>query len=111
MAVTILLNVFVVPLIAYADESSVTVINSVTTASDTGGTSHTSVKTVINGDVVEDVMVNESGTYESTIHSDGVTTSIKTTSGEAHGRDAELLTLIEKLKVLLAYYVSLLSTK
>jgi len=109
VAVAILLSVFIFPLTTYADTTSV--INSVSISSDGNGSAHTKTKTIINGVVIEDRTNNESGTFSSMITSDGVTTSVKTQTGEAHSRDAQLLILIEKLKVLIQYYVSLLNTK
>ncbi len=109
VAVAILLSVFIFPLAVHADTSSI--INSVSVSSDGTGTAHTKTKTIINGVTVEDSTTNETGTYMSVITQNGVTTSVEATTGEAQSRDAQLLMLIQQLKVLIQYYVSLLNTK
>ena len=97
---------------AYADETSVH--NSTNVMSNGAGTSHASVKTIINGVVVEDTTLNQPGSIH-TVHSiqSGTTTSTVVVNGQSiersgdTNRDLELL--IQKLKMLINYYVTLLN--
>ena len=104
----LLLSMLSVPALIKAETTSV--INSVSVSSDGDGSAHASVKTTINGVVVEDQSIETSGTINSQIEvSDGTTQVEGNVDYRPVTQEERLLTLIEKLKVLIQYYVSLLN--
>ncbi len=107
IATGVFIFVIVFPTCTIAETASVS--NSVSISSNGSGASHASLKTVVNGVVVEDQSIEGSGTLESHIVTvDGSTTVYATTDG-ASTKERELLILLEKLNALLHYYVSLLN--
>lgn len=107
------------PTALFAESSSASVSNSVNVSSG-GSTSYSSVKTIINGEVVEDIESHESGSVESrvsvssnngeTTHSSSVIFSTSTTDTQtASSSDYEIYLQIKALMELIQHYVSLLN--
>lgn len=98
------------PYVLFADSTNVS--NSVSVSANGNGTTHASVKTVVNGEVVEDISLDEPGTLRSSYTSSESHTDINasnTITTDNTERDREILALIEKLMALIDHYVSLLN--
>ena len=97
------------PLSAYALTS---VSNDVSVSANGNGDAHTSIQTIIDGEVVEDVEIDGNGTYSNTVSASGTTvhtSSSNTITRTNAERDEEIRTLIAKLMKLIEHYVSLLN--
>ncbi len=109
IATGVFIFVIVFPTCTIAETASIS--NSVSISSNGNGTSHASLKTVVNGVVVEDRSVEGSGTLESHIVTANESTTVYTTTDNTGTEEQKLLILLEKLNALLHYYVSLLSAQ
>jgi ABC-type Na+ efflux pump permease subunit len=107
IVMSVLCSVVVFPLNTYAETA---VSNSVSVSSTGDGASHASVKTSVNGVVVENSSVEGSGSITSYIETVNGSTTVHTTSNTL-GHDEELIMLMQRLKALLHYYVSLLNAQ
>lgn len=76
-----------------------------------GGESHTTVKTTINGEVVEDVTIDsdEDTVYSSHVESENDRTVTTATSTTYLPATTQLQALVEKLRALIALYEKLLT--
>jgi hypothetical protein len=100
------------PFTAFADTTNVS--NSVSVSSSGSEDSYASVKTVINGETVEDIELHGPGTIESNTGTDGTTvhtvaSNTIITSTDNSRRDEQIRELIAKLMELIEHYVSLLN--
>lgn len=98
-----------------ASAGSTNVKNSVSVSASGDGSSHASVKTVIDGEVVEDIEMEGPGTLKSSTENGKTTVHTSTTTSNTiitdnTKRDQEIRELIAKLMELIQHYVSLLNT-
>ncbi len=99
-------------LTAHSSVEAETNVTQSVSVSANGGESHASVKTVINGEVVEDwsATSNEPIEYSQTISTTNATTTTEISTNPTQQKtDAQLKEIISQLQALIAFYVSLLN--
>lgn len=90
--------------------ASTNVSNSISVSSSGDGVARSDVRTVINGEIIEDYHFEGNGIVDTHVESrDGATTT-HTLNSTADETAEELAVLLEKLKILMHYYVLLLNT-
>lgn len=98
------------PVASFASDATVT--NSISVTQNGEGTSHTSVKTVINGKTVQDENITKTGSFEfdSRIHVDDATVTVNANTAPNTSDETDIRALMRKLINLMQYYVQLLNT-
>jgi hypothetical protein len=97
------------PLFALADTA--TVENTVSVSSSGDGSTHTKIRTTINGKLVEDIDTSEPGTTHTYVSTTTGSVAIDTRTETGSASEETLRALIEKLTLLIQYYVALLHTQ
>lgn len=109
IALGLFVSIIVFPIHTIAHTTSLS--HSVSISSTDNSASQASVKTTVNGVVVEDSTVEGVDTINTQVETVNGTTTVYTVTDGINTSDEEIFSLMQRLKVLLDYYVSLLNER
>lgn len=109
IALGLFVSIIVFPIHTIADTTFLS--HSVSISSTDNSVSQASVKTTVNGVVVEDSTVEGADTINTRVETVNGTTTVHTVTDGTSTSDEEIFSLMQRLKALLDYYVSLLNAR